>query len=155
MKKSPKKSPAKKVFIASDHAGFLLKSLLIEKLAKLGFQMVDLGCDSSEKSVDYPDFAKKLVKKISAKNSDFGILICGSGVGISIAANRSKHIRAALCHNSKVAELSRLHNDANVLVLGSRITKEKTSLAIAKTFLVTKFEGGRHVERVRKLSHLR
>ena len=147
-----KKSPAKKVFIASDHAGFSLKEFLTPQLTKLGFQVVDLGCNSSEKSVDYPDYAQKLCKKISPKSLDLGILICGSGVGISIAANRFKHIRAALCHNVNLAKLSRMHNDANVLCLGSRVIKERTALSITKAFLATKFEGGRHEARVRKLS---
>jgi ribose 5-phosphate isomerase B len=146
-----KKSSTKKVFIASDHAGFLLKNFLVEELIKLGFDAVDLGTDSAEKSVDYPDFAQKLAKKISPKSSDFGILICGSGVGICIAANRFKHIRAALCHNVKSAKLARAHNDANVLCLGARVVKNKAALSITKNFLAAKFEGGRHEARVRKL----
>lgn len=144
-----KKTPAKKILIASDHAGFELKSLLKKELTNLGFSVVDLGCDSSEKSVDYPDFAQKLCKKLK---KEFGILICGSGIGISIAANRFKHIRAALCHNVKAAGLTRAHNDANVLCLGSRMISQKTALAITKKFLNTKFEGDRHARRVAKLS---
>ncbi len=140
--------PAKKLYIASDHAGFALKSFLIKALAE--YNIIDLGCDS-ENSVDYPDFAKKLAKKIKNK-SDLGILICGSGIGISIAANRFKHIRAALCYNAKSAELSRLHNDANVICLGARLIANKTALAAVKIFFTTKFEGGRHVKRVAKLS---
>jgi RpiB/LacA/LacB family sugar-phosphate isomerase len=144
-----KKPPAQKILIASDHAGFELKSLLKKELTNLGFSVVDLGCNSAEKSVDYPDFAQKLCKKLK---KEFGILICGSGIGISIAANRFKHIRAALCHNVKSASLTRAHNDANVLCLGARMISQKTSLAITKKFLNTKFEGERHARRVAKLS---
>lgn len=139
----------KKILIASDHAGFTLKNFLIEELTKLGLKPVDLGCKSAEKSVDYPDFAHKLGTKLK---DEFGILICGSGIGISIAANRHKNIRAALCHNVKVAKLSRAHNDANVLCLGARIVKEKSALAIAKAFLGGEFEGGRHGKRVSKIN---
>jgi ribose 5-phosphate isomerase B len=141
-------SVQKKILIASDHAGFLLKEFLVEELTKAGFVIVDLGCDSADKSVDYPDYAQKLGKKIK---DEFGILVCGSGVGISIAANRFNNVRAALCHNVKVAKLSRMHNDANVLCLGARLVKEKAALAITKAFLDTKFEGGRHEKRVAKL----
>lgn len=152
MKGSTEKKSAKKIFIASDHAGFLLKKFLIAELEKLGFATVDLGCDSGEKSVDYPDFGQKLCKRISPKNDDFGVLVCGSGIGISIAANRFKHIRAALCHNKKSAEMSRRHNDANVICLGARMISEKNALAALKVFLATKFEAGRHEKRVAKLS---
>ncbi len=144
-----KKNPEKKILIASDHAGFSLKKILTEQLTKLGFKITDLGCDCAEESVDYPDYAQKLCKKLT---TEFGILICGSGIGISIAANRFKHIRAALCHNVKVAKLTRAHNDANVLCLGSRMISEKIALSITKKFLSTKFEGGRHENRVTKLS---
>lgn len=141
-------SAQKKILIASDHAGFFLKKNLIQKLAELGYETIDLGCDSAEKSVDYPDYAQKLCEKLK---DGFGILICGSGIGISIAANRFDKIRAALCHNVKSAKLSRAHNDANVLCLGARFTKEKSALAITKAFLTSKFEGGRHEQRVAKL----
>ncbi len=141
--------PAQKIFIASDHAGFSLKKFLIAELIELGFKPVDLGCNSAEKSVDYPDFAHKLGAKLK---NEFGILICGSGIGISIAANRHKHVRAALCHNVKTAKLARAHNDANVLCLGARAAKEKSALAITKAFLSSKFEGGRHERRVTKIN---
>lgn len=150
-KKSPTRKTAEKIFIASDHAGFSLKQFLISELTKLGFEAFDLGCNSAEKSVDYPDYAQKLCKKVTTKNQARGILICGSGIGISIAANRFKHIRAALCYNSKSAKLSRAHNDANVLCLGARMTKNKMALAIAKAFFSTQFEGARHATRVAKL----
>ena len=140
------------VLIASDHAGFNLKKFLVQELEKVGFTLLDLGCDSANKSVDYPDFAQKLAKKIIAKKAKFGILVCGSGVGISIAANRFKEIRAALCANAKIAKLSRLHNDANIICLGERLTAPKAALAAVKVFLTTEFEGGRHEKRVAKLS---
>lgn len=151
-KKNPAKKLSEKILIASDHAGFTLKKFLIEELTKLGFAAVDLGCHSAEKSVDYPDYAQKLCKKITTKNQLRGILICGSGIGISIAANRFKHIRAALCNSSELAKLSRAHNDSNVLCLGARITKNKSALSIVKAFLSTEFEGARHAARVKKLS---
>jgi len=141
--------PAQKILIASDHAGFSLKKFLSAELSKLGFKLTDLGCNSAEKSVDYPDFAHKLGIKLK---NEFGILICGSGIGISIAANRHKNVRAALCHNAKVAKLARLHNDANVLCLGARAIKEKSALAITKAFLSSQFEGGRHERRVAKIN---
>lgn len=152
MKNFLKKNTEKKIFIAADHAGFLLKNFLVEEFAKLGFKLVDLGCNSAEKSVDYPDFATKLSLKINKNSTDFGILICGSGIGISIAANRFKHIRAALCHDVKSAKSARAHNDANVLCLGARSIGNKSALAIVKAFFAAKFEGGRHEKRVAKLS---
>jgi ribose 5-phosphate isomerase B len=135
-----------KIYIASDHAGFALKSFLIKKIPTL----IDLGTDSTD-SVDYPDIANKLCEELT-DYADCGILICGSGVGISIAANRFKHIRAALCSNKEIAELSRKHNNANVLCLGSRFINEDDALSIITAFLATKFEGGRHDARVQKLS---
>ena len=140
------------ILIASDHAGFNLKKFLIAELQKTGFSLLDLGCDSAEKSVDYPDFAQKLAKKIIAKKAKIGILVCGSGVGISIAANRFKEVRAALCSNAKIAKLSRLHNDANVICLGARLISPLSALRAVKVFLETEFEGQRHEKRVLKLS---
>ena len=146
-----KKIIAKKIFIASDHAGFLLKEFLVEEITKLGLSISDLGCKSENESVDYPDYAEKLCKKIN-KSSDFGILICGSGIGISIAANRFKNIRAALCYNIKSVKLARAHNDANVLCIGARFIKSENAISLVKHFLNTEFEGGRHEKRVKKLS---
>jgi ribose 5-phosphate isomerase B len=140
-----------KIYIACDHAGFNLKTNIISYLKNSNFKIIDLGCRSASVSVDYPDYAKKLAVKIKNK-SDIGILICGSGIGISIAANRFKNIRAALCHNVKSAKFSRLHNDANVICLGARFIKEKTAITILKSFLSTNFEGNRHEKRVEKLS---
>lgn len=151
-KSSPQKTNSAKILIASDHAGFDLKKFLNSELEKSGFQISDLGCDSAEKSVDYPDYAKKLCTKITEKNQLRGILICGSGIGISIAANRYKHIRAALCHDVKSAKLARAHNDANVLCLGSRVIKNKSALSIVKAFFSTEFEGARHAARIAKLA---
>ncbi len=145
-----KNLPAKRIYIASDHAGFDLKEILIKEFKKLNIEFIDLGTDSKE-SVDYPDFANKLSEKIK-KDSDFGILICGSGIGISIAANRHKNIRAALCNSAKSAKLSRAHNNANVLCLGARLIKEKPAFSISKAFLSSEFEGDRHAKRVEKLS---
>ena len=146
------KTNSRKVIIACDHAGFDLKEFLIKELSNAGFEMMDLGCSSAEKSVDYPDYAKKLCKKITNKNQFKGILICGSGIGVSIAANRFNHIRAALCQNSKTAKLARAHNDSNVICLGARLVKPKVALVLVKSFLSTDFEQGRHEKRVAKLS---
>jgi RpiB/LacA/LacB family sugar-phosphate isomerase len=150
--KNNPKEPSKKILIASDHAGFDLKKFLISELEKMQFLVEDLGCDSAEKSVDYPDYAQKLCKKITSKNQLRGILICGSGIGISIAANRFKNIRAALCNDVKSTKLSRAHNNANVICLGARLTTKKTALAIVKAFFSTDFEGARHEARIAKLS---
>lgn len=142
----------KKIFIASDHAGYELKSKIATFLKDKNLQIIDLGTDSSHKSVDYPDFAKKLTNELYQDLSAVGILICGSGIGISIAANREKHIRASLCVNEEIARLSRIHNDANVLCLGARFTEESEAFKIVNTFLDTEFEKGRHIIRVQKLS---
>ena len=140
---------AKKIYIASDHAGFKLKEYLIKSFKKNNIEIIDLGCNSAKDSVDYPDYANKLCEKITENN--FGILICGTGVGISISANRHKKIRAALCYNKTIAKLARSHNDANVICLGARMIKKKYALAICKTFFTQKFDGQRHVARVEKL----
>ena len=120
-----------------------------EFLKKYRFQ--DLGTNNSKISVNYPDYAHKLCKKVSSNSKNFGILVCGSGIGMSMAANRHKKIRAAVCYSIKNAKLSRLHNDANVITLGSRLTKKKTAFKCIEVFLDTKFEGGRHVKRIRKI----
>lgn len=146
------KSLSAPILIASDHAGFELKQYLIENLQKLGYNLEDLGCDDAGTSVDYSDFANKLCEKIIAKKSNRGILVCGSGIGISIAANRFKEIRAALCITEEMAELSRKHNDANIICLGARLTEKQVALDLVKKFLATEFEGGRHANRVAKLS---
>ena len=139
-----------KIFLASDHAGFLLKKAIIEFLTKKGIKILDLGTKNN-KSVDYPDFAHLLSRKIKDKKNNFGILVCGSGIGMSMTANRHRNIRAALCHNSKSAILSRKHNNANVIALGSRLTKKKVALKCINVFLKTNFEGGRHFRRIKKI----
>lgn len=141
----------KTVAIACDHAGPALKNTLKKALEKMGLTVLDFGTDETE-SVDYPDYARKVVEAIEAGKAEKGVLICGSGIGISIAANRHPKIRCALCHNEETARLSRQHNDANVLALGARMVDEATALAALKAFFTTDFEGGRHQRRVDKLS---
>ena len=139
-----------KIFLSSDHGGFELKEKVKGLLIDYNFEYEDLGCYSLE-PVDYPDFAKLLSKKIEDKNDAKGILFCGTGIGISMAANRFPHIRAALCTSVEMASKSRKHNDANVLALGGRILEEKLALEIVKEFLQTDFEAGRHSLRVDKI----
>ena len=139
----------KKIFISSDHAGYNLKINIIRKLSKKQ-KIVDLG-PSSKNSVDYPDYAHKLSKKVSDNKGSFGILICGSGMGMSMTANKNKKIRAALCYSVKNTKLSRLHNNANIITLGERLINKKKAFNLIKVFLSTKFEGGRHLRRVKKI----
>lgn len=139
------------IAIASDHAGVDLKAHLKAHLASLGHDVLDLGPESAA-SVDYPDYADKLAAALKANQAEQGVLICGSGIGISIAANRHRHIRAALCHDGLSAKLSRQHNDANVLVLGARLIGSDTAKDCATAFFSTPFEGGRHQRRVDKLA---
>ena len=136
----------KKIFIASDHAGYKLKNSIVSKYKKI----TDLGPKSSD-SVDYPDYAKKLSKKVASNKGSFGILICGSGMGMAIAANKTKNIRAALCYSKQNTKLSRLHNNANIITLGERLIDKKKAIGLIKIFLSTKFEGGRHLRRVKKI----
>ena len=139
------------VAIGSDHAGFDLKQVLAAYLAELGYEMLDLGTGGPE-SVDYPDFGKAVAKAVAAEKARFGVVVCGTGIGISIAANRNPQVRAALCHDHMTAELSRRHNDANILALGSRIIGVEVAKDCLRTFLTTPFDGGRHAGRVAKLS---
>ena len=139
-----------KIFLSSDHGGFELKEKVKSFLIDNNFEYEDLGCSSLE-PVDYPDFAKLLSNKIKDKNNSKGIIFCGTGIGISIAANRFRHIRAALCTSVEMASKSRKHNDANVLALGGRILEDKLALEIVKEFLQTDFEAGRHSVRVDKI----
>lgn len=138
------------IAIASDHAGYALKEQLKPFLESLGYQALDLGTHSEE-SVDYPDFGDAVAKSIIAKQARFGIAICGSGIGISIAANRHAGVRSALCSESLSAQLSRQHNDANVLALGARLIGIETAKDCVRRFLETPYEGGRHQKRVDKL----
>ena len=138
-----------KIFISSDHAGFNLKKNIIQKLSKK-LKIIDLGPNSVE-SVDYPDYAQKLSKKVASNSRNLGILICGSGIGMSISANKNKKIRAALCYSIKSTKLSRLHNNANIITLGARLINKNKALNLIRVFLKTKFEGGRHLRRVKKI----
>ena len=138
------------ILIASDHAGFKLKKILIEQLQGK-FKFEDLG-SFTEKSVDYPDYAKKLSKKIDLNNNLIGVLICGSGIGMSMVANRFKNVRAALCMNNKMSMLARQHNNANILVLGSRLISEQEAIKCLIVFLKTNYEGGRHQARLDKFN---
>jgi ribose 5-phosphate isomerase B len=141
-----------KIFIASDHGGFELKSILLEHKFP-SFQLEDLGPASTE-SVDYPDFAKKLCEKVLATHGSRGILICGTGQGMAMQANRFKGIRAALCWSTEIAKLSRDHNNANVLCLGGRVLSVDQALHITSTWLSTPFSGGRHHNRINKLDQI-
>lgn len=136
----------KTVHIGSDHGGFSLKTQLIQRLEEAGYAVDDLGT-FSEESVDYPEYAVKVAEKVLEDNSP-GIIICGTGIGISIAANRIRGIRAALCHCVEYAEMARKHNNANVLALGGRFTDPAAAGKIAEVFLNTGFEGGRHERRI-------
>ncbi len=140
----------KTVCIASDHAGYNLKEDIKNHLINKKISIFDIGPYNNQ-SVDYPDYAKKLGYRIKSKKSDVGILVCGSGTGMAISANKIKKIRAAVCYNSKSTRLSRQHNNANIIALGSRLTKKKLSLKLVDLFLKTKFEGGRHLRRVKKI----
>ncbi len=140
----------KKICISSDHAGYNLKEQIKNFLIKQNIFIIDLG-PFELKSVDYPDYAKKLARRISSKKSDIGILVCGSGTGMAISANKIRGIRAAVCYNAKSTRLSREHNNANIIALGSRLTKKKDVMKLIKIFINTKFQGGRHLRRVKKI----
>ena len=142
---------SERIAVAADHAGVGLKAALIEVLRERGCEVLDLGTDGPE-SVDYSDFAGKLAAALADGRASRGVLVCGTGIGISIAANRHPHIRAALCRGVTDARLSRQHNDANVLALGARTTGVEVARDCLETFLDTAFEGGRHQRRVDKLS---
>lgn len=141
----------KKIAIASDRAGLELKTYIINEL-KEQYDFDDLGTNNQD-PVDYPDYAIKVVDKILSGHSEFGILICGTGIGMSIAANRHKGIRAGLCHNSLEARLTREHNEANILCLGGRMIGKECALENVKVFLTTNFAGGRHTNRIKKLDN--
>ena len=140
----------KTIFIASDHAGFNLKKAIVKKYSKK-LRIMDMGTNNSKKSVNYPDYAHKLCLKVSKKKSNIGVLVCGSGMGMAMSANKHKKIRAALCYSVKNAKLSRLHNDANIITLGSRLTSKNIAFNCLNAFLNTKFEGGRHKKRVKNI----
>ena len=140
----------KKIFISSDHAGYMLKEQIKKKFKKK-YSFQDLGTDNSKKSVNYPDYAHSLCKKVVKNPQNMGILVCGSGMGMSMAANKHKKIRAAVCYSVKNTKLSRLHNNANIITLGSRLTKKDTAFKCISVFFDTNFEGGRHNKRVKKI----
>ena len=145
-----KNNKIKKIVLASDHAGFKIKENIKFYLRKKMNKVIDLGTNSTD-SVDYPDYAHLLSKKMKKNNNLFGILVCGTGIGMDITANRHKNIRAALCYNVKSAKLSREHNNANVITLGARLTKKKVALKCINVFLNTDFKGGRHLKRIKKI----
>ena len=139
------------IVIAADHAGFDLKQVIKAELEALGFDVHDLGTHDRE-SVDYPDIADALAGAVLNGHARRGVLLCGTGIGASMAANRHRGVRAALCHDAESARMGRLHNDANVLVLGGRVTPDDTARECLRIFLDTPFEGGRHTPRVAKLA---
>lgn len=142
---------SEQIYIGADHAGFALKQTLVGALKQLGYDPVDVGPKKLDPSDDYPDFAKPVAEAVSAGTVARGILTCGTGLGMSFAANRFPHVRAAVVWSPEVAELARKHNDANILVLPSRFVSEDEGLAILKKWLDTPFEGGRHQRRVEKI----
>ncbi len=139
------------ILLANDHAGTSLKNEIKKVLENKGYSVVNLGCDTEE-SVDYPDFAHPLAEKISNNENLKGIIICGSGIGVSMSANKHKGVRSALCWNKETAKLSRSHNNANVLALPARFLEKKEAIEIVEIFLNTDFEGGRHERRVDKIN---
>ena len=150
MTDSPKKP---RIALGSDHAGFLVKEVIRKYLEAAGYAVDDQGT-SSEESVDYPDFGKAVGERVASKQADLGIAVCGSGIGISIAANKVPGIRAALAHDVNTARLAREHNDANVLALGGRIVTESAAVEMVQTFLTTSYLGGRHQRRVDKITQI-
>ena len=140
----------KKIFISSDHAGYKLKETIKLYLKKKNLIFVDLG-PNNDLRVDYPLYAHKVARKVKTNKNHFGILVCGSGMGMNITANKHKNIRAAQCFNLKSTKLSRLHNDANIITLGARLITKKNALIFVGVFLNTKFEGGRHLKRIKKI----
>ncbi|MDA9186669.1 ribose 5-phosphate isomerase B [Candidatus Pelagibacter sp.] len=140
----------RKIFISSDHAGFKLKEAIKVYLSKKKLTFQDLGPHSDDR-VDYPDYAHKVARRVKSSKNNIGILVCGSGMGMNIAANRHNNIRAAQCFNLKSTKLSRLHNDANIITLGSRLLTKKNALVFVGVFLKTKFVGGRHSTRIKKI----
>jgi ribose 5-phosphate isomerase B len=139
-----------KYYIATDHAGYALKEFTKAYVQELGHEIIDLGPDSSDR-VDYPDFAKKCAEAVVEDEGSFGILICGTGIGISIAANKVKGIRAGLCHDAFTAHATRAHNDANILCFGERVVGKGVVESMLDAFCTTEFEGGRHAGRVNKI----
>jgi len=144
-----RKIKIQKIILASDHAGFKLKEEIKKFLIKRKKMIIDLGT-KNDKSVDYPDFAHSLSNKMKKNGKEFGILVCGSGIGMDMVANKHKNVRAALCYNVKSTKLSREHNNANVMAIGARLTKKNLALKCVYAFINTKFKGGRHLRRIKK-----
>jgi len=142
-----------RIAIGSDHAGFRLKEKIKEFVLSKGYEVLDFGTNSTH-STHYPIFAKEVAKAVQEKKADYGILICGSGIGMSIAANKFPGIRAALCLNEYMARMSRMHNDANVLCLGDRVLGDELALSIVEAWLSASFEGGRHEERIKLIEEI-
>ncbi|MBK7425775.1 MAG: ribose 5-phosphate isomerase B [Saprospiraceae bacterium] len=142
----------KSISIGSDHAGYAYKQVIKSFLSSEGYDVLDMGTDSAD-SVDYPDFVHPVAESIKLKQADQGIVLCGSGNGVAITANKHQHIRAALCWTDEIASLARQHNDANVLAIPCRFVSEELAIQMVKTFLNTDFEGGRHQKRVEKIRY--
>jgi ribose 5-phosphate isomerase B len=142
-----------KIAIGSDHAGLDLKGEMVSLLKEMGADVLDMGTDSPE-SVDYPDFGDKVSSAVSKGEVERGVLICGTGIGMSIVANKHRNVRAALCSEPFSARMSRLHNDANILVLGGRVVGSELAKDIARVWMETPFEGGRHLRRLQKISSM-
>ncbi|HXP76449.1 MAG TPA: ribose 5-phosphate isomerase B [Stellaceae bacterium] len=142
---------AETIAIAADHAGYDLKALLVPELKSLGFEVLDLGTDSRD-PVDYPDFADAVARAIETGRVTRGVIVCGTGLGIAIAANRHRAVRAGVCHDATTARFARQHNDANVLALGARVIGSEVAKDCLRVFLSTEFEGGRHARRIAKMS---
>ena len=143
-----------KVAFGCDHAGFVLKEAVVAHLKEMGHEVVDFGCYTPER-VDYPVQGEKAARAVASGECELGVLICGTGIGISLAANRVHGIRAAVCSESYSAELTRRHNDANMIAFGARVVGEGTACAILDTFFNAKFEGGRHAQRVAMLDEIK
>ncbi len=141
---------AKKIAVGCDHAGLELKKVIISELKEMGAEVINCGTDTID-SVDYPDYGRKVAETVLSGQAQMGVVICGTGIGISIAANRFNGIRCGLCHNEFTAKVTREHNNANILALGSRVVDEATALECVRIFFTTEFEGGRHQARVDKL----
>ena len=145
-----RKAKSERVILASDHAGFKLKEEIKKFLIRKRKKVLDLGTNNTN-SVDYPVFAHRLSKRMKRNSKQFGVLVCGSGIGMSMTANKHKNVRAALCYNVKSARLSRQHNNANVITIGARLTKKNVALKCVNTFIKTNFMGGRHLRRIKKI----
>lgn len=143
-----------KIVIGSDHSGFELKEIMKQYLQKKGYDVLDIGTNDTSHSVDYPDYGRKAAEAVVSKEVDRGIVICGTGIGISIAANKVEGIRCALCTNEYMARMSRMHNDADMLSLGARVIGTDLAISILDVWLTTDFEGGRHQGRINKISEI-